>query len=30
MATWAAKKLGKDDCGCNDRKNNLDDKVKLW
>ena len=30
MATWVAKKLGKDDCGCNDRKNNLDDKVKLW
>ena len=30
MATWVAKKLGKDDCGCEDRKNKLDDKVKLW
>ena len=30
IATWVANKLGKEDCGCNDRKNNLDDKVKLW
>ena len=30
MATWVAKKLGKDDCGCTDRKNKLDDKVQLW
>ena len=30
IATWVAKKLGKDDCGCTDRKNKLDDKVQLW
>ena len=30
MSTWVAKKLGKDDCGCDDRKNDLDKKVKLW
>ena len=24
------KKLGYDDCGCDDRKNALDKKVKLW
>ena len=30
LATWVAKKLGKDDCGCTDRKNDLDKKVKLW
>ena len=30
IATWVAKKLGYDDCGCNDRKNDLDKKVKLW
>lgn len=30
LATWVAKKLGKDDCGCEDRKNDLDKKVKLW
>ena len=30
IATWVENKLVKDDCGCNDRKNDLDDKVKLW
>lgn len=30
IATWIAKKLGKEDCGCENRKNDLNKKVKLW
>jgi len=29
MATWVAKKRGKEDCGCDKRKDKAN-KVKLW
>jgi len=29
IATWVARKLGKDDCGCDKRKDKAN-KVKLW
>mgnify|MGYP000850488991 FL=1 len=29
LATWVAKKLGKEDCGCDKRKDKAN-KVKLW
>jgi hypothetical protein len=31
FAKWLAKKLGKEDCGCNERKNALNNiKIKRW
>tara|TARA_R100000995_G_C3482100_1_gene124582 strand:+ start:2302 stop:2454 length:153 start_codon:yes stop_codon:yes gene_type:complete len=29
IATWVARKFGKDDCGCDKRKDKAN-KVKLW